>query len=232
MAKILIVEDDPSIAEGVSDRLAADGYEVVVVRDGKIALQQARAGGIDLIILDVMLPGALSGFGVCQILRDEGSRVPILILIARREEIDRVRGLDLGADDYMVKPFGVAELQARVRALLRRSGGDAKHVASVRFGRAEVDFERRVAWVKAKEVHLTPKAFGVLQALAGRQDRAVSRETLLNEVWGYDAEMPTTRAVDVVIAELRDKLESSAKSPRHIVTVFRVGYKFIGGRQV
>ena len=120
MAQILVVEDDPTIAEGLSDRLASDGYEVVVVHEGKTALQQARSGGIDLIILDIMLPGGLSGFDVCRTLRQEGHKVLILMLTARQEEMDRVRGLDMGADDYMVKPFSVAELQARVRALLRR----------------------------------------------------------------------------------------------------------------
>ena len=227
MAQILVVEDDPTIAEGLSDRLASDGYEVVVVHEGKTALQQTRSGSIDLIILDINLPGGLSGFDVCRTLRQEGQRVLILMLTARQEEMDRVRGLDMGADDYMVKPFSVAELQARVRALLRRSQMDqkGKGLSSVQFGKAAVDFEQRTARMGEEAVHLSPKAFDVLQVLVARQGRVQSREGLLDEVWKYRP-APETRAIDKAITELRDKLESDARRPKHILTVHGVGYKF------
>jgi DNA-binding response OmpR family regulator len=229
MASILIVEDDPSVAEGVSDRLAAEGHEVTVVGEGKAGLQQARAGGIDLIVLDIMLPGGLSGFDVCRTLRQEGNRVLILMLTGKmKDEIDRVRGLDMGADDYMVKPFSVAELQARIRALLRRSQREEqdKALPGVQFGNVEVDFERRIAKVRGEEVHLTPKAFEVLQALVARKGRVLGREALLSEVWGHHL-TPETRAIDRVITELRDRLEADARKPRHILTVHGLGYKFL-----
>lgn len=228
MAQILIVEDDFSTAEGVSDRLVLDGHEVTIVGEGKAGLQQARVGGIDLIILDIMLPGGLSGFDVCQKLRQEGNRVLILMLTARKEEMDRVRGLDMGADDYMAKPFSVAELQARVRALLRRSqveGGGMKQ-PSVRFGNVEVDFERRVAKVSGEVVHMSPKAFEVLRVLVARKGRVQSREALLDAVWGY-AQVPATRSVDVVMTELRDRLEIDARNPKHFLTIYKGGYRFV-----
>jgi DNA-binding response OmpR family regulator len=229
MASILIVEDDPSVAEGVSDRLAAEGHEVTVVGEGKAGLQQARAGGIDLIVLDIMLPGGLSGFDVCRTLRQEGNQVLILMLTGKmKDEIDRVRGLDMGADDYMVKPFSVAELQARIRALLRRSHLEEKDRAlpSVRFGNVEVDFARRVAKVSGEEVHLTPKAFEVLQALVARKGRVQSRDVLFDEVWRHRPG-PETRGIDKVITELRDKLEADPRRPKHILTVHGLGYKFM-----
>lgn len=227
MAQILIVEDDFSTAEGVSDRLAAEDHEVTIVGEGKPGLEQARTGVFDLIILDIMLPGELSGFDVCQKLRQEGNQVLILMLTGKREELDRVRGLDLGADDYMLKPFSVAELQARVRALLRRSHMEKQDKAMpfVRFGSVEVDFERRVTKVGGEEVHLSPKAFEVLRALVERNGRVVSREALLDEVWKYRP-APETRAIDKVITELRDRLESDARKPKHILTVHGLGYKF------
>ncbi len=227
MASILIVEDDPSVAEGVSDRLALEGHEVTVVGEGKAGLQQARTGGIDLIVLDIVLPGELSGFDVCRTLRQEGNRVLILMLTAKREELDRVRGLDMGADDYMVKPFSVAELQARIRALLRRSQMEERNRAlpSVQFGNVEVDFEGRVATVGGQEVHLSPKAYEVLRVLVEHKGRIQSREALLDEVWKYRP-APETRAIDKVITELRDKLESDARKPKHILTVHGLGYKF------
>jgi len=212
----------------VSDRLAAEGHEVTVVGEGKAGLQQARAGGIDLIILDIMLPGGLNGFDVCRTLRQEGNRALILMLTGKKkDEIDRVRGLDLGADDYMVKPFSVAELQARIRALLRRSQREEKDKAlpSIRFGNVEVDFERRVTRVGGEEVHLSPKAFEMLRELVERNGRVVSREALFDEVWKYRP-APETRAIDKVITELRDRLESDARKPKHILTVHGLGYKF------
>jgi len=212
----------------VSDRLAAEGHEVTVVGEGKAGLQQARAGGIDLIILDIMLPGGLNGFDVCRTLRQEGNRALILMLTGKKKgEIDRVRGLDLGADDYMVKPFSVAELQARIRALLRRSQMEERNrvLPSVQFGNVAVDFEGRVATVGGEEVHLSPKAYEVLRVLVEHKGRIQSREALLDEVWKYRP-APETRAIDKVITELRDRLESDARKPRHILTVHGLGYKF------
>jgi DNA-binding response OmpR family regulator len=229
MASILVVEDDVEVAEGVSDRLAAEGHVVTMVHEGQSALKQAREGGIDLIILDINLPGRLSGFDICRKLREEGSKVLILMLTARRSELDRVKGLDLGADDYILKPFSVSELQAKVRAFLRRAGVGGKPVTRIRLGGVEVDFEAREARADGEAIHLTRKAFGVLHALAKRVDRVVTREVLLAEVWGYEVSAPETRVVDMVVTELREKIEPEPKTPRYLLTVYGEGYKLVSG---
>ena len=228
MAKILIVEDDFTTADGIADRLAAEDHEVIIVGEGKPGLDQARTGSFDLIILDIVLPGGLSGLDVCKQLRQEGNRVLILMLTGKlKEEIDRVRGLDLGADDYMVKPFSVAELQARIRALLRRIPKGEARLSSIRFGKAEVDFVKRVARMDGQEVHLSPKAFDLLEALVHHRGNVVDRDALVREAWGYDARLQTNRSVDVMVTELRSKLEADPRNPKFIVMVYGVGYRFL-----
>jgi DNA-binding response OmpR family regulator len=229
MTMILAVEDDPAILRGLSDNLRFEGYEVITASDGETGyhLQQERKP--DLIVLDLMLP-RMSGFEFCRKLRGEGIQTPILMLTARSEEPDRVLGLDLGADDYVTKPFSVRELMARVRALLRRSqprsDGSPDLPDELRFGDAEIDFRSYEARRNGAPVEMTRKEFAILRFLASRAGEVVTRDDLLNEVWGYES-YPSSRTVDNHVAGLRAKLERSPSEPEHIKTVHGVGYKFI-----
>jgi len=222
--RILVVEDNPDLAYGLRNNLEIEGYEVDVVEDGTQGLARARVGGPDLIILDLMLPG-MDGYRVLRALRDEGRRMPVLILTARGEEADKVRGLRLGADDYVTKPFGVLELLARVEALLRRTAppGDGAGPPE-RFGVIEVIPASRSVLKSGKPVPLTPKEFDLLLALLHRQGAVATRMELLTEVWGYSAAV-LSRTVDTHVAELRRKLESDAAAPKHILTVRKAGYR-------
>ena len=224
MNRILVVEDDPAILRGLSDNLRAESYEVTTAADGELAFRLGRDGGFDLVLLDVMLP-KMNGFEVCRRLRAEGSNVPILMLTARGEEADRVRGLDLGADDYLTKPFSLAELQARVRALLRRRATPSLLPDEARFGDVVVDFRRYEGRKGEAPLKLTRKEFGTLRFLISRAGEVVSRHELLDEVWDYQ-EYPTTRTVDTHVASLRAKIETDPATPRHLLTVHGVGYKF------
>jgi DNA-binding response OmpR family regulator len=225
MSRILVVEDDLAILRGLKDNFQAEGYQVFVAEDGVEGYRLAREEDPDLIVLDLMLPG-LSGYEICRKLRDEGDAVMILMLTARGEEVDRILGLDLGADDYVTKPFSVRELKARVRALLRRSNGAVTPPDTLSFGDVVVDFPQYEARKGEAPVEMTPKEFGVLRYLASRSGEVVSRYELLEEVWGY-GKFPTTRTVDNHIAALRAKLEDDPSEPRHLQTVHRVGYKFV-----
>jgi DNA-binding response OmpR family regulator len=225
MSRILVVEDDAAILRGLKDNLVAEGYDVSTAEDGEEGYRLAREGSPDLMILDLILP-SLSGYEICRKLRDEGSSVLILMLTARGEEADRILGLDLGADDYVTKPFSVRELKARVRALLRRSEAQSPPPDTLSFGDVVVDFPQYDASKGGNPVEMTPKEFGVLRYLASRPGRVVSRFELLEEVWGYD-NFPTTRTVDNHIAALRGKLEDDPPEPRYLQTVHRVGYKFV-----
>jgi DNA-binding response OmpR family regulator len=222
--RILVVEDNPDLAYGLRNNLEIEGYEVDVVEDGTQGLARARVGGPDLIILDLMLPG-MDGYRVLRALRDEGRRMPVLILTARGEEADKVRGLRLGADDYVTKPFGVLELLARVEALLRRTAppGDGAGPPE-RFGVIEVIPASRSVLKSGKPVPLTPKEFDLLLALLHRGGAVATRMELLTEVWGYSAAV-LSRTVDTHVAELRRKLESDAAAPKHILTVRKAGYR-------
>ncbi len=225
MTRILVVEDNPDLAYGLRNNLEIEGYDVEVVDDGRQGLARARTGGPDLIILDLMLPG-LDGYRVLRALRDDGRRMPVLILTARGEEADKVRGLRLGADDYVTKPFGVLELLARVEALLRRSappGGDARGPPE-RFGDIEVVPASRTVLRRGRPVGLTPKEFDLLLALLKRRGAVAGRMELLTEVWGYSAAV-LSRTVDTHVAELRRKLEADPAAPRHILTVRKAGYR-------
>ena len=224
MKRILLVEDDAAIARGLEANFRAEGYDVVVAADGESGFARARMERPDLMVLDLMLP-KLGGYEVCRRLRQEGFTAPILILTARGEESDRVLGLDLGADDYVTKPFALREMLARVRALLRR-GPAGVLPSEVRFGTVIVDFQSFRATRAGQELQLTRKEMGALRFLASRPGVVIRREELLREVWEYREE-PTTRTVDNHIASLRRKLEVDPARPVHLVTVHGVGYKLM-----
>jgi DNA-binding response OmpR family regulator len=225
MSRVLVVEDESAILQGLRDNLEFEGYEVFTATDGIAGLELIRGHDPHLIVLDLMLP-RLSGYELCRKLRAEGVHTPILMLTARGEEADRVLGLDLGADDYVTKPFSVRELMARVRALLRRSAHDEVLPNALEFGDVRVDFTRYEALRGGRKVELTRKEFGLLRLLAAREGAVVTRDELLEKVWGYDA-TPTTRTVDNHLAALRAKLERDAGDPCHLVTVHGVGYKLV-----
>jgi DNA-binding response OmpR family regulator len=225
MTKVLVVEDDPGILRTVADNLRFEQYQVVTATDGETGYVLQQQERPDLIVLDLMLP-RLSGLELCQRLRAEGVQVPVLVLTARSEDADRVRGLDLGADDYVTKPFSVAELMARVRALLRRAASPSGAPATLKFGQVEIDFPRYEARRLGRLVEMTRKEFALLRFLASRADIVVSRDELLNRVWGFHS-YPVTRTVDNHVASLRSKLEGDPAHPVHIQTVHGVGYKFV-----
>lgn len=224
MTTVLVIEDNHDLAYGLRNNLEIEGHHVEVAGDGAEGLARARAAEPDLIILDLMLPG-LDGFRVLRALRDEGRRLPILILTARGDEADKVRGLRLGADDYVTKPFGVLELLARVEALLRRAPRTAPGALLIeRFGEVEVHTASRTVRRRGEPVTLTPKEYDLLLALLKRHGAVASRVELLTEVWGYSAAV-MSRTVDTHVAELRRKLEDDLAAPRHVLTVRKTGYR-------
>jgi two-component system alkaline phosphatase synthesis response regulator PhoP len=225
MPRVLIVEDNTDLAYGLRNNLEIEGYQVNVAEDGPQGLAEAQRRPPDLMILDLMLPGA-DGFRVLKTLRDAGARFPVLILTARGEESDKVRGLKLGADDYVTKPFGVLELLARVEALLRRAQppDPAEVREEFRFGEVVVDTATRSVTKAGREVALTPKEYDLLVALIRRKGALASRVELMKQVWGYSAAV-LSRTVDTHIAELRRKLENGSSEPKHILTVRTIGYR-------
>ncbi len=225
MTTILVVEDDLKILRGLEINLKFEGYAVLTATEGYEGLRKAEEEPVDLLLLDLMLPG-LSGYDICRRVRQRKPDLPIIMLTAKGQEIDKVAGLDLGADDYVTKPFGVSELMARVRALLRRCEARGKGLEQYSFGHVKLDFKKYQAEVNGKEVELSAKEYDVLRYLIERVGEAVHRHDLLDEVWGYEA-MPTTRTVDNFILDLRKKLEEDPAHPEHILSVRGVGYKFI-----
>ena len=224
--KILIVEDDPNILEALKYNLGKEGYDTLMAVDGVQALDMARANKLDLIILDIMLP-EMSGFEVCRILRKEMA-VPIIMLTARDDEIDKVTGLDLGADDYMTKPFSVRELMARIRALIRRMEIQTVIPETPRkFGDIEIDILHHTIKRAGVALNLSPKEFDLLAFLTANKGLVFSRDQLLEKVWGYDYS-GDTRTVDVHIRWLREKIEDNSAETRRLITVRGVGYKFEG----
>jgi DNA-binding response OmpR family regulator len=222
VSRILIVEDDPDLARGLRSNLEIEGHEVQAMHDGRAALELLRRTPPDLVVLDLMLPG-LDGLRVLAELRKDDPVTPVLILTAKETEGDKVRGLRLGADDYLTKPFGLLELLARVEALLRRGG---RQVApSLRAGELEIDTGARSVTRAGEPVSLRPMEYELLLALVRRRGAAASRLELLREVWGY-ANAAETRTVDTHVFELRHKLERDPAHPRHILTVWRVGYRW------
>jgi len=224
MAKILIVEDDKHILTGLVDNLTIEGYKTVIARDGKEALAQVKEREPDLIILDIMLP-KMNGFEVCKELRRLGTNIPIIILSAKAEESDKVLGLELGADDYITKPFSPRELMVRVKAVLRRVEISASTEDIYAFNGVKVDFKKYQVLKDDKEVKLTAAEFKILKLLINSRGEPVSRHSILSEIW--TDENVTTRTVDTHIWNLREKLEKDPGDPKHIVTVHRIGYKFV-----
>ena len=226
--RILIVEDDRAVARGLQYALSSEGFTVLLAGTGQLALDMARSQNPDLILLDIRLPD-ISGFDVCRQLRAAGKRVPILMLTARDEEVDKVLGLELGADDYVVKPFSLRELTSRIRALLRRAYGDLA-VPSDRermaFGEVEIDLQRLQVYREGKLIYLTPTEFRLLRYLVAHPERPFSRDDLIEAVWGYDSSVGNQRTVDVHMRHLRVKLETDPSTPRWLVTVRGIGYKF------
>jgi DNA-binding response OmpR family regulator len=224
MSKILIVEDEPGIALGLKNDLAVEGYEVEVARDGQAGLERATRCAFDLILLDIMLPKK-DGYAVCRELRQAGNRTPVLMLTAKSLEAEKVLGLELGADDYVTKPFSSLELRARVRALLRRATGDAPDV--YRFDQVEVDFTRAEVRREGRPVETTPLEFKLLSTFVRRRGRILTREQLLDDVWRPDS-CPSDRVIDNHIMNLRRKIEPEPQEPRYLMSVRGLGYRFDG----
>lgn len=221
------MEDEPGLVMTLNDRLNSEGFAVEVSRDGEEGLSRAAGESFDLLILDVMLPKK-NGFDVCRELRQHDVRTPIIMLTARGQVVDKVVGLKLGADDYLTKPFEMAELLARIEALLRRAPALAEPASeSFQFGSIRVDFRSAEVHRDGAEVELSALEFSLLRYFIEHRGTALTREELLNEVWGYNS-MPSTRTVDVHVAWLRQKLETNPRHPRFILTVHGRGYKFVG----
>ncbi|MDX2087368.1 MAG: response regulator transcription factor [Kofleriaceae bacterium] len=224
MTRILVVEDDPSIRLGLEDTLTAKGYDVEAVSRGIEGADRATSGRFDLVVLDVMLPD-IDGFEVCRRIRNSSARgVAVIMLSARGAELDRVRGLELGADDYVTKPFSLMELLARVASVLRRARPDASEPIALSFGGIEIDLIGHVASRRGQRVELPSRAFAILKVFARRPGEVVSRDVLLDEAWGYD-DYPNTRTVDNHLVKLRRALEDEPDKPRWLVTVHGAGYK-------
>jgi DNA-binding response OmpR family regulator len=228
MKRILVIEDEPQMLLGLRDNLELEGYEVQTAADGDEGLQKATTFQPDLVILDVMLPRK-NGFDVCRELRARSIATPVVMLTARNQETDKVLGLELGADDYVTKPFSITELLARVRAVLRRSGSRPAAGASdtYRIGDLEIDFRIHQARRGKQRVEFTAREFELLRYFVTHIGQVVTREQILNEVWGYE-EFPTTRTIDNFVAKLRQKIEKSPHAPEHILTIHGSGYKFVG----
>lgn len=223
MQTILVIDDDENLRDTIGLMLEKEGFRPILVGDGKTGLQEALVVKPSLILVDLRMPG-ISGVEVCKRLRASGMQTPLIVLSAIGEEVDKVLLLEIGADDYVVKPFGTRELLARIRAVLRRTSPDAVHVIS--FADVQVDLDRRVVTRQGDEVKMTRAEYNLLTFFLQNPDRALTRDVILNSVWGYES-FPNTRTVDAHIVRLRQKLEPDAETPRHFVTMHGVGYRFI-----
>jgi two-component system alkaline phosphatase synthesis response regulator PhoP len=227
MAKtVLVVEDEPGILLSLRVEFESEGYEVQTAKDGEKGLEAAREHSPDLIILDIMLP-CKDGYEVCRTLRQEGNTTPIIMLTVKDKEIDKVLGLELGADDYVTKPFSLRELVARVRAILRRAEERHKDIGSYSFGDIELDFKKYEAWKKGNELDLTPLEFHMLKMFIEKKGQVLSRDEFLDRIWGRDNVSVSFRTVDSHIANIRKKIEKDSAQPKHILSVRGVGYKFV-----
>ncbi len=225
MKRILIIEDDPAVLKGLEDALKEDHYTVVSASTGAKGYTMAKRENIDLIVLDLKLPDK-SGEDICRDLRKDGITIPILMLTSKKQETDKVVGLELGADDYVTKPFSLRELLARIKALLRRKGELKTELEEYAFGDIEIDFKKQEAKKKKKPLKLSSKEYEVMKYFILREGEVITREMLLNDVWGYE-NYPTTRTVDNYILSLRKKIEDDPALPKHLLTVHTTGYKFV-----
>jgi DNA-binding response OmpR family regulator len=225
-AKILVVEDEPNMVVGLRDNFEFEGYEVITARDGIEGLELALAESPDLVVLDVMMP-RMSGLEVCKQLRAKRASIPIIMLTARGQEVDKVVGLELGADDYVTKPFSIRELLARVKAVLRRTAVVPKDQDQHSFGDVEVDLRRCRVLRSGKALDVSSKEFELLKYFICHSGETLSRHQLLEEVWGYE-HYPTTRTVDTHLVRLRQKLEPNPEQPQYFLTVHGTGYRFVG----
>ena len=225
MKKILIVEDEKDMVTGLKFNLDARDYTVITAYDGDTGYQKALDEKPDLVILDLMLPKR-NGYEVCKLLKEEVPNLPIIMLTAKSQEVEIVIGLELGADDYITKPFGVLELLARIKAVFRRvkSGSEIPEVHHI--GNLEIDFRRYTASRKGKPLKLSPREYELLSYFIKRQGEIISRDELLNQIWGYDS-FPNTRTVDAHIAKLRRKIEANPEEPKLIITIHGIGYKLL-----
>jgi two-component system alkaline phosphatase synthesis response regulator PhoP len=226
MPKILIVEDEPGMVAGLRDNFEFEGYQVLSAMDGVAGLERALADTPDLVILDVMMP-RMSGLDVCKQLKSKLPAIPIIMLTARGQEVDKVVGLELGADDYVTKPFSIRELLARVKAVLRRAGSLPKDKERYAFGDVEVNLRSCQVSRHGRALEFSSKEFDLLKYFLAHPGEALSRDRLLEEVWGYD-KFPSTRTVDAHLVRLRQKLEAKPEDPRFFLTVHGTGYKFVG----
>jgi DNA-binding response OmpR family regulator len=220
---VLVIDDDDNLRDTVALMLEKEGFRALVAAEGRTGFEQTLMVRPDLVLVDLRLPG-MSGIEVCKQLRAAFVTTPIIVLSAVGDEIDKVLLLEIGADDYVVKPFGTRELVARIRAVLRRSSTESKRV--VNFGEVQVDLERRVVTRDGEEIRFTPAEYNLLAYFLHHPDRPLTRDMILNSVWGYDF-MPNTRTVDAHVLKLRQKLEADPNVPRHILTVHGVGYRFL-----
>ncbi|MGA3212280.1 MAG: response regulator transcription factor, partial [Terriglobales bacterium] len=226
LATILIVEDEPNMVAGLRDNFEYEGYRVLSAADGQAGLERALADSPDLIVLDVMMP-KMSGLDVCKQLKAKKPSLPIIMLTARGQEVDKVVGLELGADDYVTKPFSIRELLARVKAVLRRASAPASPKQQYAFGDVEVDIRTCRVVRSGKPVEVSSTEFELLKYFLAHPDENLSRDRLLEDVWGYE-HFPTTRTVDAHIVHLRQKLEPNPEQPRFFLTMHGIGYRFVG----
>ena len=228
-ARILVVEDEEPILMGIRENLEDAGYEVITAMTGPDALERALEQSPNLVVLDLMLPG-MSGYEVCRELRDRGRDVPVLMLTARHDEFDKLHGFEMGADDYVTKPFSIEELLARIRAILHRGRRQDSGPREYAFADYELDMDTRVLKKGGKEVKLTRTEFDLLAYFCANEGKALSRDTVMNDVWGTEY-YGTQRSLDSFVASLRSKIEKKASNPQHILTVHGVGYRFVGDAQ-
>lgn len=221
---IIIIEDDISILRGLKDNLSFEGYEVLSSPDGLEGLQMALNNQVDMLLLDIMLPG-INGYDICRRLKKEKPELPIIMITARGTEVDKIAGLDLGADDYITKPFSIPELLARVRAVFRRTMIENQELTTYSFADVSLDFKKFIALVNGEEIKLSSREFAIMKYMVEHEDEVIHRHDLLDKVWGYDV-TPSTRTVDNYILDLRKKFEKDPANPQHITSIRGAGYKF------
>ena len=225
MKKILIIEDDPAIRTGLKETFITEGYNVSDADTGTKGFELAGKHDFDLILLDLILPGK-DGIEICKELRSDGVKTPIIMVTSRKEEIDKILGLEIGADDYVTKPFSIRELLARVKALIRRSTYEPGDIEEVAFANLKIDFKKQEMLKGVNPVRLSATEYRILHYFIDHESEVISRDKFLDEVWGYDS-YPTTRTVDNYILSLRKKIEDDPANPKHLITVHKVGYKFV-----